>query len=73
VGYEINVYTDQPDQMMQTYSQLHKNVQDEFNEFGVEIMTPHYEMDRASPAVVPKSKWYASPAKPAGEPGADDA
>jgi small-conductance mechanosensitive channel len=42
VSYEINAYTDQPAAMARTYSELHQNIQDKFNEGGVEIMSPHY-------------------------------
>ncbi|MCX5913003.1 MAG: mechanosensitive ion channel family protein [Deltaproteobacteria bacterium] len=42
VTYELNVYTDQPQRMSQTYSLLHQNIQDSFNKGGVEIMSPHY-------------------------------
>jgi small-conductance mechanosensitive channel len=42
VSYQINAYTDQPRKMAQTYSELHQNIQDKFNEGGVEIMSPHY-------------------------------
>jgi len=42
VSYELNVYTDRPKLMVQTYSDLHQNIQDQFNEAGVEIMSPHY-------------------------------
>lgn len=42
VHYEINAYTDQPNQMAVIYSDLHQNIQDEFNEAGIEIMSPHY-------------------------------
>lgn len=41
VSYEINAYTDVPQQMAATYSELHKNLQDVFNEAGLEIMSPH--------------------------------
>jgi small-conductance mechanosensitive channel len=43
---------------------LHANIQDVFNEYGVQIMSPHYMMDPKEPQVVPKEKWYAPPAKP---------
>ena len=46
VTYEINVYTDNPHRMLQTYSELHQNIQDKFNEGGVEIMSPHYRQLR---------------------------
>jgi small-conductance mechanosensitive channel len=42
VSYELNAFTDRPDLMAVTYSQLHQSIQDSFNEGGVEIMSPHY-------------------------------
>ncbi len=45
-------------------STLHANVQDVFNEHGVQIMSPHYLGDPAEAKVVPKAKWYAPPAAP---------
>ena len=46
VTYELNVYTDKPQEMIQTYSDLHQNIQDAFNQGGVEIMSPHYTQVR---------------------------
>jgi len=42
VSYELNAFTDQPHRMAQIYSELHQNIQDKFNEAGVEIMSAHY-------------------------------
>lgn len=42
VSYELNAYTDKPNSMAITYSNLHQNIQDVFNSAGVEIMSPHY-------------------------------
>jgi len=42
VSYELNAYTDTPSAMASVYSALHQNIQDRFNEAGVEIMSPHY-------------------------------
>ncbi|PSH03056.1 MAG: mechanosensitive ion channel protein [Acidobacteria bacterium] len=42
VSYELNAYTDKPNVMAKTYSDLHQHIQDKFNETGVEIMSPHY-------------------------------
>jgi len=42
VTYELNAHTDDPRQMVDTYSALHAQIQDTFNEAGVEIMSPHY-------------------------------
>ncbi|OPY69568.1 MAG: Miniconductance mechanosensitive channel MscM precursor [Syntrophorhabdus sp. PtaU1.Bin050] len=46
VSYQINAYTDRPHRMAQIYSDLHQNIQDKFNEGGVEIMSPHYSQLR---------------------------
>jgi small-conductance mechanosensitive channel len=42
VSYQLNAFTDQPSVMARTYSDLHQNIQDKFNEAGVEILSPHY-------------------------------
>jgi small-conductance mechanosensitive channel len=42
VAYELNAYTAKPAEMLHTYSVLHQNIQDRFNEAGVEINSPHY-------------------------------
>jgi small-conductance mechanosensitive channel len=64
VRYELNAYTDSPHSMMRIYSDMHQNIQDAFNEYGVQIMTPHYAFDREPPAVVPRERWYEHPAEP---------
>jgi|WetSurMetagenome_2_1015567.scaffolds.fasta_scaffold15133_1 small-conductance mechanosensitive channel len=46
VTYELNAFTDHPQTMPAIYSGLHKNIQDKFNEAGVEIMSPHYSQLR---------------------------
>lgn len=42
VSYQLNAYTDKPARMAEIYSELHQNLQDSFNEGGVEILSPHY-------------------------------
>lgn len=42
VSYELNAYTDAPSSMARVYSDLHTNIQEQFNKAGVEIMSPHY-------------------------------
>jgi small-conductance mechanosensitive channel len=42
VSYEINAYTHRPNEMIRIYSDLHRNIQEKFNEAGVEIMSPAY-------------------------------
>ena len=63
VSYELNVYTDAPQQMAKLYTDLHRNIQDAFNEYGVQIMSPSYRFDPERPKIVPKEQWYAAPAK----------
>jgi small-conductance mechanosensitive channel len=46
VSYEINCYTKQTTRQAFIYSQLHENIQDQFNGAGVEIMSPHYRAMR---------------------------
>ncbi len=43
-------------------STLNANVQDVFNEYGVQIMSPHYVLDPDAPVVVPKQLWFQPPA-----------
>jgi small-conductance mechanosensitive channel len=64
VTYELNVYMDKPLEMVEVYSELHQNIQDAFNEYEVQIMSPSYRFDPDRPKVVPKDKWYTPPAKP---------
>jgi small-conductance mechanosensitive channel len=43
---------------------IHANIQDVFNEYGVQIMSPHYMGDPAVEKVVAEKDWYAAPAVP---------
>jgi small-conductance mechanosensitive channel len=42
IAYEINVYTKEAHRSMVILSELHKNIQDKFNQAGVEIMSPRF-------------------------------
>jgi small-conductance mechanosensitive channel len=66
VQYRLIAYSSEqkPRARAQVLSDLHANIQDVFNEYGVQIMAPNYEADPSEPKVVPKEKWYAAPAKP---------
>lgn len=46
VSYQINAYTKEPSKQAIIYSSVHQNIQDKFNEAGVEIMSPHYRAVR---------------------------
>ncbi|PYN89629.1 MAG: mechanosensitive ion channel protein MscS, partial [Candidatus Rokuibacteriota bacterium] len=63
VNYELNAYCGDSHGMAARYTALHRNIQDVFNEYGVQIMTPAYESDPASPKVVPPDQWYQEPAR----------
>ena len=43
VSYQVNAYTNDANKQAFIYSELHQNIQDEFNKAGVEIMSPHYK------------------------------
>ena len=56
VSYQINGYTNEPNKMAQTYSNLHQSIQDNFNKAGVEIMSPHYQTLRdGNDTTIPES------------------
>ena len=63
VKYTLFVCLDAQDQRYFTLNVLHAHIQDLFNEYGVQIMSPNYLADPAAPKVVPKKDWYASPAR----------
>ncbi len=68
VTYELNAYCKDAANMAGLYSELNRSIQDVFNEYGVQIMTPNYVADTPDQKLVPKEHWYAPPAnKP--EPG----
>lgn len=50
-------------------SLLHANIQDVFNEYDVQIMSPHYLGDPEQEKRVPKEQWFAAPAQAPGEKG----
>jgi len=68
VTYELNVYVESATSIPERYADLHRNVLDVFNEYGVQIMTPAYEGDPEQPKVVPKEKWFDTPAINPAEP-----
>jgi small-conductance mechanosensitive channel len=64
VEYELFVSIDRPLERIPTLSALHANIQDTFNEHGVQIMSPHFFTQPPNAVVVPKEQWYAPPAQP---------
>jgi len=52
VEYELLAHLDRPLQRLLVLSHLHENLQDCFNEAGVQIMSPHFMMQPAQPVMV---------------------
>ncbi len=70
VEYKLVAYAgpEAPTQRALALNDLNANVQDVFNEYGVQIMSPHYLGDPQHPQVVPKERWFEPPAQtPAGK------
>lgn len=65
VSYQINAYTDRPNDMIDIYSELHRNIQDKFNAGGVEIMSPsYYALRDGNTVTIPEQerpKGYEAP------------
>jgi len=53
----------EPRPRAEVLSALHANIQDVFNAYGVQIMSPHYLGDPPSAKIVPRDDWYSAPAK----------
>ncbi len=56
VAYEINAYTNKPEDAALIYSELHQHIQDAFNDAGVEIMSPNYNAIRDGNALAMPGK-----------------
>ncbi|MCM8611603.1 mechanosensitive ion channel domain-containing protein [Accumulibacter sp.] len=66
VEYELFAHTDKPLERVPVLSALHGNIQDQFNTYGVQIMSPHFVVQPASNVVVPRESWHAAPAEAEG-------
>jgi small-conductance mechanosensitive channel len=62
VQYTLLVPLENPARRLPTLDAVHANIQDAFNEYGVQIMSPNYEADPSDRKVVPRARWYAEPA-----------
>jgi small-conductance mechanosensitive channel len=59
----VNVGTDVPAARARVASDLHAAIQDAFNRYGVQIMSPHYYSDPETPKLVPQANWRTPPAQ----------
>lgn len=62
VEYELRVHLDAPENRFTVLSDLHAQIQDAFNEFGVQILSPHFMVQPDRTVVVPRTDWYTAPA-----------
>jgi small-conductance mechanosensitive channel len=70
VEYTLVARLEQPEGRALVLSELHANIQDVFNEYGVQIMSPHYEGDPDGKVWVPRERWHEAPAGERPGPGA---
>lgn len=63
VEYELYAYVDRPLERIQILSELHSHIQDEFNTYGVQIMSPNFVLQPKNNVVVNKEDWFAAPAE----------
>ena len=60
--YQLNVVISRPADRPFVLSRLHAEIQDAFNEFGVQIMSPNFEAQPEQKVWVPRDHWHAEPA-----------
>ncbi len=66
--YQINAYIKEADKMPRILSALHQNIQDCFNNAGVEILSPHYNAVRnGNASTIPKDDLRPKPAASAAD------
>jgi small-conductance mechanosensitive channel len=69
VEYELRFHIDRPEERVPVLSELHAQIQDAFNEAGVQIMSPHFESQPDRVVFVPRAKWHSAPAQNGGSRG----
>ena len=62
VEYILNFQPEEPAQRVFILSELHTNIQDAFNENGVQILSPHFMSQPEHSVVVPRERWWSAPA-----------
>ncbi|WP_188702517.1 mechanosensitive ion channel family protein [Silvimonas iriomotensis] len=64
VEYELFAHCVEPMRAVAILSVLHADIQDEFNHWGVQIMSPHFRMQPEGAVLVKEQDWYSKPAVP---------
>jgi len=67
VEYELRVYLNGPENRFTILSDLHAQILDAFNEFGVQIMSPHFMTQPDGTVAVRRDDWFAAPAHKEGQ------
>jgi len=62
VEYELRVYLNGPENRFTILSDLNAQILDAFNEFGVQIMSPHFMAQPDGTVAVDRGDWFAAPA-----------
>jgi small-conductance mechanosensitive channel len=63
VEYQLFAHLERVEGRILALSELHGQIQDAFNEFGVQIMSPHFESQPGRKVFVPPEEWNPTPAK----------
>ena len=53
-----------PTERPRILSALHAQIQDAFNEAGIQIMSPHFVLQPDRPVVIPPERWEGEPPAP---------
>jgi len=64
VEYQLRCRIERVEERVRVLSDLHAQIQDAFNEFGVQIMSPNFEAQPEKPVLVPHDKRAPPPAVP---------
>ncbi|BCZ51936.1 mechanosensitive ion channel MscS [Enterobacter hormaechei] len=64
IAYELQVRLLPEQSLAVARNELHSQIQDVFNEFNVQIMSPNFVMQPEGSVMVTKENWYTAPAKP---------
>ncbi|MRW88800.1 mechanosensitive ion channel [Duganella sp. FT80W] len=70
VEYKLVAYSnaEAPRQRAEVLNRLHQHILDVFNEYGVDITSPHFFQPQEGSHILPQSEWHRAPAA---QPGAD--
>jgi small-conductance mechanosensitive channel len=62
VEYQLLAHLEEGQSRAAVISELNANIQDAFNEYDTQIMSPHFESQPDRKITVPKTDWYSAPA-----------